>query len=68
MMELEEVEQIPGVNSAYRREVLVEVGAFDSGAIGAEDVMMDHRIRLAGYRLCPKMVSLIWLPIANFNN
>ncbi len=60
MMELEEVEQIPGVNSAYRREVLVEVGAFDSGAIGAEDVMMDHRIRLAGYRLWSDGSAIMW--------
>ena len=48
---LEEVEQLPGVNSAYRREVLEEVGGFDRGAIGAEDVMLDHRIRQSGYRL-----------------
>ena len=36
---LEEVDQLPGVNSAYRRKVLEDVGGFDSGAIGAEDVM-----------------------------
>ena len=33
--ELEEVTQLPGVNSAYRRSVLDEVGGFDDGAIGA---------------------------------
>ena len=60
MGELEEVEQLPGVNSAYRREVLVEVGSFDSGAIGAEDVMMDHRIRLAGYRLWSDGSAIMW--------
>ena len=58
--ELDEVEQLPGVNSAYRREVLVEVGSFDSGAIGAEDVMMDHRIRLAGYRLWSDGSAIMW--------
>lgn len=58
--ELEEVEQLPGVNSAYRREVLVDVGSFDPGAIGAEDVMMDHRIRLAGYRLWSDGSAVMW--------
>ena len=58
--ELEEVEQLPGVNSAYRREVLVEVGSFDPGAIGAEDVMMDHRIRMAGYRLWSDGNAVMW--------
>ena len=58
--ELEEVEQLPGVNSAYRREVLVEVGSFDSGAIGAEDVMMDNRIRMAGYRLWSDGSAIMW--------
>ena len=42
--ELSEVTQLPGVNSVYRRSVLQEVGGFDEGAIGAEDVMLDHRI------------------------
>ena len=60
MGELEEVEQLPGVNSAYRREVLVDVGSFDPGAIGAEDVMMDHRIRLAGYRLWSDGSAVMW--------
>ena len=60
MGELDEVEQLPGVNSAYRREVLVEVGSFDSGAIGAEDVMMDHRIRSAGYRLWSDGSAIMW--------
>tara|TARA_B100000945_G_scaffold208999_1_gene168180 strand:- start:1012 stop:2103 length:1092 start_codon:yes stop_codon:yes gene_type:complete len=60
MGDLEEVEQLPGVNSAYRRDVLSEVGGFDSGAIGAEDVMLDHRIRLAGYRLWSDGSAVIW--------
>ena len=58
--ELEEVEQLPGVNSAYRREVLEEVGGFDAGAIGAEDVMLDHRIREAGHRLWSDGSTVIW--------
>jgi len=58
--ELEEVSQLPGVNSAYRRDVLEEIGGFDEGAIGAEDVMLDHRIRLAGYRLWSDGEAIIW--------
>ena len=57
---LEEVEQLPGVNSAYRREVLEEVGGFDLGAIGAEDVMLDHRIRLLGHRLWSDGTATMW--------
>ena len=57
---LEEVEQLPGVNSAYRRSVLDEVGGFDKGAIGAEDVMLDHRIRLSGYRLWSDGSAVMW--------
>jgi len=57
---LEEVEQLPGVNSAYRRQVLEEVGGFDSGAIGAEDVMLDHRIRLSGHRLWSDGTATMW--------
>ena len=60
MGELEEVEQLPGVNSAYRREVLIEVGSFDPGAIGAEDVMMDNRIRMAGYQLWSDGSAVMW--------
>ena len=48
---LEEVEQLPGVNSSYRRSVLVSVGGFPEGCIGAEDVILDYRIRQAGHRL-----------------
>jgi GT2 family glycosyltransferase len=57
---LEEVEQLPGVNSAYRRSVLAEVGGFDSGAIGAEDVILDHRIRIAGHRLWSDGSAVMW--------
>ena len=57
---LEEVEQLPGVNSAYRREILEEVGGFDRGAIGAEDVMLDHRIRLLGHRLWSDGTATMW--------
>jgi len=59
-LELEEVEQLPGVNSAYRRVVLEEIGGFDQGAIGAEDVMLDHRIRIAGHRLWSDGSATIW--------
>ncbi|MDP6662005.1 MAG: glycosyltransferase [Candidatus Thalassarchaeaceae archaeon] len=57
---LEEVEQIPGVNSAYRRPLLEEVGGFDSGAIGAEDVILDHRIRAAGHKLWSDGNAVMW--------
>ncbi len=49
--ELVEVTHNPGVNVAYRTEVLREVGGFDEGAIGAEDVLLDSKIVSAGHRL-----------------
>ncbi|HIG34102.1 MAG TPA: glycosyltransferase [Candidatus Poseidoniales archaeon] len=58
--DIEEVEQLPGVNSAYRRKVLEEVGGFDPGAIGAEDVMLDHRIKSAEHRLWSDGSATIW--------
>jgi len=58
--ELDEVNQLPGVNSAYRRSVLNEVGGFDKGAIGAEDVLLDHRIREAGHKLWTDRTAVIW--------
>ncbi|RAH07360.1 MAG: hypothetical protein CMA00_000175 [Methanobacteriota archaeon] len=57
---IEEVDQLPGVNSAYRRSVLDEVGGFDKGAIGAEDVMLDHRIRISGYKLWSDGSAVMW--------
>ena len=57
---LAEVEQLPGVNSAYRRYVLTEVGGFDRGAIGAEDVMLDYRIRSLGHRLWSDGTAIMW--------
>ena len=41
----------PGVNVAYRTSVLTEVGGFDEGAIGAEDVLLDSKITRSGHRL-----------------
>ena len=58
--ELTEVNQLPGVNSAYRRSVLEQVGGFDEGAIGAEDVMLDHRIRMAGHNLWTDRTAVMW--------
>ena len=57
---LEEVEQLPGVNSSYRRSVLVGVGGFPEGCIGAEDVILDYRIRQAGHRLWTDPGAVIW--------
>lgn len=58
--DLDEVNQLPGVNSAYRRSVLNEVGGFDEGAIGAEDVLLDYRIREAGHRIWTDRTAVIW--------
>ena len=58
--ELDEVEQLPGVNSAYRRSVLEEVGGFPPGCIGAEDVLLDHRVRMAGHRLWTDRTAVMW--------
>ncbi len=58
--ELEEVEQLPGVNSAYRRSKIEEIGGFDSGAIGAEDVILDYRIRKNGNKLWSDKSAVIW--------
>ncbi len=57
---LEEVEQLPGVNSAYLRSVLEGVSGFPPGCIGAEDVILDHRIRLAGLRLWSDPEAVMW--------
>ena len=57
---LNEVDQLPGVNSSYRRDVLEKVSGFDDGAIGAEDVMLDYRIRKEGYRLWTDGDAVIW--------
>ena len=58
--DLDEVRQLPGVNSAYRRTVLDEVGGFDEGAIGAEDVLLDYRIREAGHKIWTDRSAVIW--------
>jgi hypothetical protein len=58
--ELEEVGQLPGVNSAYRRSVLADIGGFPTGCIGAEDVILDHRIKQAGHRLWTDPEAVMW--------
>ena len=58
--DLDEVNQLPGVNSAYRRSVLNEVGGFDEGAIGAEDVLLDYRIREAGHKIWTDRTAVMW--------
>ena len=57
---LTKAEQLPGVNAAYRKSVLDEVGGFDKGAIGCEDAMMDYRIEKAGYRLWQDRDAIMW--------
>lgn len=58
--ELEPAEQLPGVNAAYRKSVLDEIGGFDDGAIGCEDAMLDHRIEQAGHRLWTDRNAIMW--------
>ncbi len=57
---LERAEQLPGVNAAYRKSVLDEVGGFDDGAIGCEDAMLDHRIEAAGHKLWSDREAIMW--------
>tara|TARA_B100001115_G_C15841046_1_gene421721 strand:- start:329 stop:1381 length:1053 start_codon:yes stop_codon:yes gene_type:complete len=49
--ELIEIEHNPGCNSAYRKKILDEVNGFEKGCIGAEDVVLDHKIRSKGHKL-----------------
>ncbi len=49
--ELVEVTHNPGCNSGYRKNILDEIDGFESGCIGAEDVVLDHKIRSKGYKL-----------------
>ena len=58
--ELEEVEQLPGVNAAYRRSILELVDGFDNGAIGCEDAMLDYRIRKTGHKLWQDGTAIMW--------
>ncbi|MBC8437975.1 MAG: glycosyltransferase, partial [Euryarchaeota archaeon] len=58
--DLELAEQLPGVNAAYRKSVLDEVGGFDDGAIGCEDAMLDHRIENAGHKLWTDGSAIMW--------
>ena len=48
---LEPIEHNPGCNAAYRKDVLDEIGGFEPGCIGAEDVVMDLKIERAGHQL-----------------
>ena len=41
----------PGVNCAHRMANLREVGFFEDGCIGAEDVVLDAKIQRAGHKL-----------------
>ena len=52
--------QLPGVNAAYRKSVLDEVGGFDKGAIGCEDAMMDFRIETVGHQLWQDRDAIMW--------
>ncbi|MEE2748065.1 MAG: glycosyltransferase [Candidatus Thermoplasmatota archaeon] len=58
--QLTKATQLPGVNAAYRKSVLDEVGGFDKGAIGCEDAMMDYRIESAGHQLWQDRDAIMW--------
>ncbi len=49
--ELVPISHNPGVNCAHRMANLREVGFFEVGCIGAEDVVLDAKIQRAGHRL-----------------
>ena len=49
--ELVPITHNPGVNCAHRMENLREVGFFEEGCIGAEDVVLDAKIQRAGNKL-----------------
>ena len=49
--ELVPISHNPGVNCAHRMANLREVGFFESGCIGAEDVVLDAKIQRAGHKL-----------------
>ena len=49
--ELVPITHNPGVNCAHRMANLREVGFFEPGCIGAEDVVLDAKIQRAGHRL-----------------
>lgn len=49
--ELVPITHNPGVNCAHRMANLREVGFFESGCIGAEDVVLDAKIQRAGHKL-----------------
>lgn len=47
----EEVEDIPGCNAFYRRDVLEKIFPIDEGLITAEDVEMNYLVRETGFKL-----------------
>jgi glycosyltransferase involved in cell wall biosynthesis len=49
--ELVPITHNPGVNCAHRMAHLREVGFFEEGCIGAEDVVLDAKIQRAGHKL-----------------
>lgn len=42
---------VPGTNTAFRREVLEEVGGIDTSFVTAEDIDLHYRVLRAGYRM-----------------
>ena len=42
---------MPGTNTAYRKDVLLNVGGFDSKLVTAEDIDLHLRVVKAGYRI-----------------
>ena len=58
--ELQEVEQLPGELCIQALQFSKEIGGFPEGSIGAEDVLLDHRIRSAGHRLWTDRSAIMW--------
>ena len=48
---LTEVESIPGFNSVYRKQALLQVGFFNEEIGGCEDWELNYRLRKAGWKL-----------------
>lgn len=55
-----DVEDLPGCNVIYRRDVTRKVGAFDEGLVTAEDVDFHLRLKAEGQRLRTAPGLFVW--------
>jgi cellulose synthase/poly-beta-1,6-N-acetylglucosamine synthase-like glycosyltransferase len=58
--QIREVEDLPGGNTMYRRELLETVGPVDERLVTAEDVELHFRMRARGAKLCFSPDFLAW--------